>query len=127
MITEFKIFEAVLTKKKYWVIPLDDYFYIRLIIKLGLSIDQAEEIYNFYLDLHDNQQFSNNEQIYIFVAFDENDELSEWSTYEAFENEKNIHSEDFEVQGFIKQPDIEITQKDIDNWQMLMDTNKYNI
>ena len=106
MITNFKIFESVLTNKKYWVVPLDDYFFIRLVIKLDLSIDQAEDIYDFYLQLHDNQRFSKNEKIYLFVAFDENMELDEYSTYEAFENEKNIHSEDFEDQGFIKQPDI---------------------
>ena len=127
MITKFQIFEAVKTQKKYWVIPLDDYFFIRLVVRLGLSIDQAEDIYDFYLDLHDNFQMRDTERAYFFVAFDENGELHEWKTYEAISDEENIYSYEFEEDGFVKQPDIEITQDDIDKWELLMDKEKYNM
>jgi len=121
-----KYFENVVNKK-YWVIPLDDYYFIRLVIKLDLSIDQAEEIYEFYLDLYGNQQMPDNEEIFFFVAFNENGELYEWKYYEALGNENNIRSKDFEEEGFIRQPNIEITQEDINEWQMIMDTDKYNL
>lgn len=126
MIIKFKIFEAVLTNKKYWVVPLDDYFFIRL-MKLGLSIEQSEEILDFYYDLHDNEQTLDNEFIYFFVAFDEFGELVEWKYYENLDDEKNIYSEEFEDDGYIRQPDIEVTQEDIENWNVMVDVEKYNI
>jgi hypothetical protein len=102
---------------KFWKIPIDEYLFMKL-DKIGVSVNIQEELYDHFLDRF---KYKNAALAYfVFVSINVND-LADW----IFDD--NHGDIIFKKEGYERQPDIELTQKDIEIYKLKKDAERYNL
>lgn len=115
-----KMFESFGTKK-YWRIPLDNV--LVALDKIGFpKKDQKELLNQYYSDLNDEYKDEIRKD-YMYVAYDPEDN-SDTNWYYNIDNKQDEY---FNIRGYSKQPNLEITKQDIEDWQIKNKAEKYNL
>lgn len=122
MITSFKIFENSELIQRYWKVPIDDYFFVRL-DKIGMDEKAQHEIYDHYLDCGTDSKI-------VWLGEDDfGDGHSHW--YWDFSSDYNDSDGSFyansDLDKYEYQGEVDITPEDIEKWKFKNDTKKYNL
>jgi len=111
MIINFKIFESD-NNKKFWILPNDKLFNVRL-YKIGMSID---EIKTFMTDWIKNKKN-------IYIGFDG----KTWSYTGCEDIPKISNSNVYNKENYEYMGNIDVTNKDIENYEIIINSKKYNL
>jgi hypothetical protein len=126
MITKFKIFENEEYDRRYWKIPIDNYFFGYL-TKLGVPEDIQYKMYDHYLDLrytsHPNFPFR-----FVYVGVTNYDGEFEWDwNFDEKEGAKDFEYENQPGGKYFRQPDIELTEEEKEESELKINMKKYNL
>ena len=123
MITNFKIFEDIANKKGYYLVKDDKFFNVRL-YKIGMPIEVIK-------DFNKKFEFKNRENIdvdclsyYIGCNVDYNNNVV-WN-YSSTPYLSGRTSQ-YEFIGYEYMGEVEINEDDILEYEMLINTKKYNL
>ncbi len=116
MITNFKIFEEVFTNEVYWRIePKSEDYILASLKKIGVNI----ELYNNVKDKEVEFMIKNHRPIYVARGYDKGSKVN-WFFYSySFQEFK---SEKMKFMGALK-----LTKKDIEDYRLTTQANKYNL
>jgi hypothetical protein len=118
MITKFEPFKEK-TIKKYWEIPIDE-FYLAKINKIGGVSKDTQE----FIDDQLNDLIKRAWKPFLMYIGLETLDIGHYDVEYSFNWSDYL---EFEEKGYVKQPDIELTPEEIEEWKFNKDTQRYNL